>query len=143
MKTRRTFIKNTCTACLGYAVLGIQFSQLAGCAPLPIYTTNFNNKTVAVPLSSFVKSPLVIVRDKRVPFDILLAKNSEKEFLAIYLKCTHRENPVTATKNGLFCASHGSRFTLDGKVLKGPALKPLLQFTVKPNESNLIIDLTI
>ena len=92
-----------------------------------------------VPLTSFVESNLVIVRDLQMPFDILLVKKSEQEYNAIYMKCSHEENPLTATKTGLYCSSHGSSFDLDGKVLKEPAPKPLTTFETKLNENSISI----
>ena len=141
MKTRREFLKDTCTACLGTAFLGLTFSQLTSCSSLPIYKTSLGGKIVTVPLTSFAESNLVIVRDMQVPFDLLVVKKSEREYNTIYMKCTHRENPVTATKTGLYCASHGSTFDLDGNVTKEPALKPLKTFRTELIENELTIDL--
>ena len=139
MKTRREFIKHTCTTCLGTAFLGLTFSQLTSCSSLPVYKTKLGGKSVDVPLTSFVESNLVIVRDLQMPFDILLVKKSEQEYNAIYMKCSHEENPLTATKTGLYCSSHGSSFDLDGKVLKEPAPKPLTTFETKLNENSISI----
>jgi Rieske Fe-S protein len=141
MKTRREFLKDSCTACLGTAFLGLTFSTLSSCSSLPIYKTDLSKKRVDVPLTNFAESNLVIVRDVQVPYDILLVKKSEQEYTAIYMKCTHRENPVTATKSGLFCSEHGSAFDLDGKVTKEPATEPLKKFKTELADSHISIDL--
>ncbi|HEY9046240.1 MAG TPA: Rieske (2Fe-2S) protein [Ohtaekwangia sp.] len=141
MKTRREFLKDTCTACLGTAFLGFTFSQLTSCSSLPIYKTNLSQKAVSVPAANFAESNLVIVRDLQVPFDILLVKKSDTEYNAIYMKCSHQENPVTATKTGLYCSSHGSTFDLDGNVTKEPALTPLKKFKTQIQDNQIIIDL--
>lgn len=141
MKTRREFIKESCTACLGSSLLGFAFSQLTACSSLPVYKTKLDQKTVDVPLTSFAESDLVVVRDMQVPYDILLVKKSGVEYNAIYMKCSHRENPVSATKTGLYCSEHGSTFDLDGNVTKEPALEPLKKFTTVLNENSITIDL--
>jgi Rieske Fe-S protein len=141
MKTRREFLKDTCTACLSTAFLGLTFSQLTSCSSFPIYKTNLSQKIVSVPLSNFAESNLVILRDMQVAYDILLVKKSESEFNAIYMKCSHQENPVTATKSGLFCSSHGSTFDLDGNVTKEPALAPLKKFKTIIQDNQITIDL--
>lgn len=141
MKTRREFLKDTCTACLGTAFLGITVTQLSSCSSLPIYKTNLSQKAVDVPLSNFAESNLVIVRDLQVPYDILLVKKSDQDYRAIYMKCSHRENPVTATKSGLYCPSHGSTFDLDGNVTKEPATEPLHKFKTEIKDQQLTIDL--
>jgi Rieske Fe-S protein len=141
MKTRREFIKDACTTCLATTFLGLTFTQLTSCSSLPIYKTNLAQKKVDVPATVFVESNLVIVRDLQVPFDILLVKKSDEEYKAIYMKCSHQENPVTATKTGLFCSSHGSRFDLDGKVLNEPALEPLKKYKTEVKDNITSIDL--
>ena len=141
MKTRRAFIKDTCTACLGSSFVGLAFTQLSGCSSLPIYKANLNKQTVDVPLSSFVESNLLLIRDMQMPYDILLVKKSEKDFNAIYMKCSHRENPVSATKTGLYCSEHGSTFDLDGNVTKEPAPGPLKKFSTVLNETTITINL--
>ena len=141
MKTRREFIKDTCTACLASSFLGVTLSQLTACSSLPVYKTNLSQKTVDVPLASFIESNLVVVRDMQVQYDILLVKKSEQEYNAIYMKCSHRENPVSATKTGLYCSEHGSTFDLDGNVTKEPALHPLKKFKLTINENSITIDL--
>jgi Rieske Fe-S protein len=141
MKTRREFLKDTCTACLGTAFLGFTFSSLTSCSSLPIYKTDLSQKLVSVPLSNFAESNVVIVRDLQMPYDILLVKKSEGEYRAIYMQCSHQENPVTATKDGLFCSAHGSTFDLDGNVTKEPALRPLKQFRNSVADNKILIDL--
>lgn len=138
MKTRREFIRDTCAACLGSAFLGVTISS---CSPLPIFKASFNQHSVAVPLDSFAKSNLVLVRDNKIEYDILAVKKSETEYLALYLKCTHRSNPVTVTKSGLYCPTHGSRFDLDGNVTKEPAQRPLQRFATTIEAEHLMINL--
>jgi Rieske Fe-S protein len=141
MKTRREFIKDACTTCLSTTFIGVAFSQLTSCSSLPIYKTSLAQKKVDVPVTEFVESNLLIVRDMQVPFDILLVKKSDEEYRAIYMKCSHQENQVTATKTGLFCSSHGSRFDLDGNVLKEPALTPLKRYKTEVKDNIVSIDL--
>lgn len=140
-KTRREFLKDACTTCLGVSFLGISLSQLTSCSPFPVYKTDLSKKNVTVPLSSFGESNMVIVRDMQVIYDVLLVKKSDQIYDALYMRCTHQENPLTATKTGLFCSAHGSRFDLDGNVLKEPALAPLKKFKTELQENQVLIDL--
>ncbi|MBL0744084.1 ubiquinol-cytochrome c reductase iron-sulfur subunit [Chryseolinea lacunae] len=141
MKTRREFLKDTCTTCLGTVALGFTFSQLSSCSSLPVFKANLEQKTVTVPLTSFAESNLVIVRDMQVQFDILLVKKSAEEYNALHMKCSHRDNPVSATKSGLYCPEHGSTFDLDGNVTKEPAPLPLKKFKTTLSDQNITIDL--
>jgi cytochrome b6-f complex iron-sulfur subunit len=142
MKTRREFLKDACTACIGTALIGVTFSSVTSCSSLPIYKTDLSKKNVInIPLTSFGESNLVILRDMQMPYDILLVKKSDAQFDALYMRCTHQENPVTATTTGLYCSAHGSQFDLDGKVTKEPALAPLKKFKTALVDNQIQVDL--
>lgn len=137
---RRAFIKTTCLGCAGLSLIGLTVSQISSCAPaFPIFKTSFKGNRITVPLSSFVESNLLIVRDMQVEFDILLVRKSVSDYTAIYMKCSHQSNPVTATRNGLYCSSHGSSFDLDGQVTKEPANGPLQLFPTELKDETIII----
>lgn len=139
---RSEFLVNSCKLCISLSTVGIAMSQLSACASaLPVFKTPLNKDVVNVPLSSFAESSLLILRDLQMPYDVLLVKKSEQEYIALYMKCTHQENQVTATTSGLYCSSHGSSFDLDGHVLKEPALKPLKRFNTIITPTQLSIDL--
>jgi nitrite reductase/ring-hydroxylating ferredoxin subunit len=65
----------------------------------------------------------------------------ESGIYAISLVCTHLGCIVKATEAGFDCPCHGSKFTKDGSVLKGPAPKALPWLEVKPaGGDNFLID---
>ncbi len=61
---------------------------------------------------------------------ILFVRTSATEIKALSPYCTHRKCLVAydAPKHRLECGCHGSKFTLAGKVLTGPATRPLPVF---------------
>lgn len=139
MVNRRTFIKSSCVVC----ATGL-LSQLTSCAPaLPTFKTKISGQTITVPLTYFETSNVAIVRDNLAEYDILLVKKSEELFEAIYMKCSHRENPLTATTTGLYCSAHGSVFDLDGQVKKEPATNPLEKFPTEFDRSTGTISINI
>jgi cytochrome b6-f complex iron-sulfur subunit len=142
---RREFLRSSCISCMGAAALGVTFPQLTSCSPaLPTFKTAFKGDVVSVPLSSFMpESNLLIVRDLQVEFDILLVRKSPDEYKAIYMKCSHRANPVTATSHGLYCPSHGSSFDLDGNATKEPATQPLEKFKTEIKDDKVFITLNL
>ncbi len=56
-----------------------------------------------------------------------------KQLLAVNPKCTHKGCDVgwVAAEKKYACPCHDSDFAADGKVLKGPATKPLANYPVK------------
>ena len=73
--------------------------------------------------------------------DVLLARDGDRLF-AIANRCTHQGAPLhkgparfSGSLATVTCPVHGSRFALDsGKVLRGPALKPVAAYDVRVNE---------
>jgi Rieske Fe-S protein len=53
---------------------------------------------------------------------------------ALDLVCTHLGCTVTVTGSGLSCPCHGSRFDRQGKVLNGPADRPLGRLKVEDHD---------
>ena len=53
---------------------------------------------------------------------------------ALGLVCTHLGCTVTVSGSGLSCPCHGSRFDRQGRVLKGPADRPLKRLKVEEHD---------
>ena len=141
MESRRDFIKNSCKRCAAGLTLGWLTTQLSACATLPVLKVENENGALAVPFSSFTeKNNQVIVRSSKMEYDILLVK-SGNAYTALQMKCTHQDNPLTVNSTGLFCASHGSVFDLNGNVTKEPALQPLKKYSTKVTETSVLINI--
>jgi Rieske Fe-S protein len=62
-------------------------------------------------------------------------------FAALSSQCTHRGCTIDAEPTRLVCPCHGSAFGRDGKVLRGPAERPLPRYHTVVAEGRLLIDL--
>lgn len=73
--------------------------------------------------------------------DRLFIFNSPDGFYAISAICTHLGCTVKETSWGFQCPCHGSRFDRNGRVIRGPAPKPLAWFamTLSPR-GDLVVD---
>ena len=60
-------------------------------------------------------------------------------FIAISLVCTHLGCTVSVTPEGMVCPCHGSHFDRMGKVLTGPADKPLARLAVEQHGAELVV----
>ncbi len=142
---RRHFIKNSCTACVG-SMIGISaLSLLESCASGKIVKQDPNSadkNIIVVDKTAFAENEkYIIVRPINLKYDILLYKNSETQYTALYLQCTHYDNPVFANKKELFCPTHGSKFNFDGQVIQDPANTPLKKFNTSITEKQIKINL--
>jgi Rieske Fe-S protein len=60
-------------------------------------------------------------------------------FRAMSLACTHLGCTVSVTPGELLCPCHGSAFDLRGKVLRGPADRPLPPLPVEERQGKLLV----
>ncbi len=138
---RRDFLRSSCLGCAGLA-LGAGALSLTGCASLPLVKTVSDGRTLSIPLTAFAEGTQVVARASKLSYDVLVMKLPDGDFRSLYLRCTHEDQPLTATATGLHCPSHGSRFALDGTVKQGPATQPIRPFPVHREGEQLIIQLT-
>lgn len=64
--------------------------------------------------------------------DVLVAKTTAGNYVALSKICTHEGNPVQyrSSSNDIFCQTHGSTFSIAGAVTNGPATTALKTYTV-------------
>jgi Rieske Fe-S protein len=65
--------------------------------------------------------------------------HTESGFSALSLTCTHLGCTVEQNKDEFVCPCHGSHFNLDGKLLHGPAVKPLASLRIEISEDGRLI----
>ena len=115
---------------------------LSSCkTPLGIVKTSAKDKVVLIPLAEFDKGDYKVVRISNYDYDLAIQKMPDGSFETLVLKCTHAGQPLTKTGNNYYCTLHGSQFSHDGKVLKGPAEKNMIKLVSKPIKDQLSIQL--
>lgn len=140
---RREFIKTTCLTCAGVIGGGALLSLFNSCSPLPVLKISTKETKLSIPEASFIENQnVLIIKNSNMEFDILVVKKKDATYNALYMQCTHESQPLSATKSGLFCSSHGSAFNLDGEVTVQPATRPLRKFKTEIENNNIIIYLT-
>ncbi len=129
---RRDFLKLTTTALLtasGLLGLGGLFRFLAYQSEPPT-KTEFD----LGPAADYPSGSRTLVAD--VPAVLL---HTQSGFRALSLVCTHLGCTVAGKADGFTCPCHGSRFDADGRVLRGPAQKPLRSLRVETAASGHLI----
>lgn len=143
---RRKFIINSCTACLSASgMAGIMssctstryISGTLGKDGLTVDTNEFitkqNNKTTY--------RSYIIVRNEALQYPICVYRFSDKEYSALWMRCTHQGTELQASGDYLQCTAHGSEFNNKGTVKTGPADRNLRNFPVTVSNNQLFIDL--
>lgn len=73
--------------------------------------------------------------------DIVIIKNRD-DILVLSSRCTHLGCHISSEENGeMVCPCHGSRFDMNGKVIKGPANSSLkvLDFSIDEVSREIVI----
>ncbi len=143
---RRDFIKNTCTVCIGMSGIA---AILTSCSPSQYITGTIGKEGLNVDVEDFVikerknKSyhQFVIVRNEALLFPICVYRHSEKDYSALWMRCSHQGAELQASGDQLQCPAHGSEFNSRGNVTNGPADTALKTFPVTINNNQLFIDL--
>lgn len=137
---RKEFIKTGCRACMAVMAGVAVSSLLEACATGKIVKTEVANNQIQVKKSDFTpESKFVLVRANTLSFDIMLYKESETQYNALLMQCTHYDNPVYANNKEIFCPSHGSKFDFKGRVLKEPATTNLKSYKTEIHEDYITI----
>ena len=74
---------------------------------------------------------------------VLLVRDSATSVRAFNPICTHRECVVAYNlgEKKIKCPCHGSRFDLDGRVVQGPASRPLASYAAELTGEQIIVTL--
>lgn len=140
---RKEFIKTSCTGvCTAIGSGFIMSAILSACkTPLGIIKTAASNNNVNIPLTEFAQAGFKLVRVKDYNYDLAIQKLADGTFQVLVLKCTHASQPLTRAGSNYYCTLHGSQFSHDGSVMKGPAEKKLIELYNRVTGNNLTIKL--
>ena len=110
-----------------------------GCASVPYVTGRPSPLGVVVPLAAFGEGVDLLAEVPGSRFPIYLRKAEDGAYTAVELRCTHRGCQPDPEADRLTCPCHGSEFAFDGRVLTGPADRPLARHDVEIQGDTLLI----
>ena len=131
---RREFFITGCVA-VGLASAGFVVSTLRYLVPTVLYEPPARF-TIGNP-EHFPPGSVTFLEDRR-----LFLFNGPDGFFTVSSVCTHLGCNVKRAATGFECPCHGSRFDENGRVVHGPAPKPLAWFALSLSpRGDLIVDL--
>ena len=140
---RRDFLKSAGKVCAGVSLAWAFGGLASSCSgPMSILKLNANDGWISFPLITFEKTNYAMLRVNNFGFDIGVQKDDNGRFVVMVLMCPHARQPLTKTSNGYVCTLHGSRFSKDGDLLKGPSSLPLYELPFKEENGNLLIQIS-
>ncbi|MDZ8051128.1 MAG: ubiquinol-cytochrome c reductase iron-sulfur subunit [Aulosira sp. ZfuVER01] len=87
------------------------------------------------------KTGQLITNDSPVGPVLVVGKSKSENLIAVDPTCTHKGCTVAWKDEAkkFACPCHGSEYGADGKVLKGPAKKPLKTYTAKIEGDSVVV----
>ena len=130
-KTRRDFLGKTSMLITGLASLGVVAACLRMIKPNVRYEKPSKFKIGKT--EQFPEGTVKNLVDKKV-----VVFSDSDGIYAISSVCTHLGCIVAPTQWGFQCPCHGSKYTRDGKVIAGPAPRPLEWHEIRQQEDGTL-----
>lgn len=121
-------------------------ASVVSCSPtIPGYQVKFSGNNIQVPVAGFINTNYNIVSDEGPAFDILLVKDSQLAYRAMYLQCPYDRQAleVFPAQAQVICPVCHSVFDFDGAVKKGPAENPLTKFATELSTDQTLVRINI
>ncbi len=135
---RKAFLKRCAVLTAGIACLD---PLLAGCASLPYVEYAMDDKQAVVKKVDFDEKGFVLLDVASLPAPVYVVQVEAETYAAVLLRCTHRGCKVQPAGDLLECPCHGSRYTITGEVVKGPAPRNLRPYPVTTDAEHVRIAL--
>lgn len=127
----------------GERITGLSYRQTGSATPVPFWVDRHSslNESLGAPDQAADPKPAQPVATAPAPEyfgggDDVYAVAGKA---ALSLTCTHQGCTVAPQADGTFqCPCHGARFDRDGKVLQGPATKPLARYGVEQRSGDRV-----
>lgn len=136
---RRAFLARARDTALGIGLCGA-LPVLSSCATVPFAEFRRSGGVLRVSRSVFASAPGVLLDfpDEGVP--IYVHQHDAGRYSAVLTRCTHQGCQADPAGDRIRCPCHGSQYTLDGRVLEGPAERPLTRYPVSVEGDELLVE---
>jgi Rieske Fe-S protein len=121
-----------------FIALGAAAVALGGCAGARYVVPRVAVGSLAIPLAELDRDGQAFVQAAGMQRPIYV-RRIDSGFTALLASCTHQGCQPEPVADRLACPCHGSEFAFDGRVLQGPAERPLTRYEVTVEGSELVV----
>lgn len=114
---------------------------MTACAAVPFADFRRDGDVVRVARTEFDGSPGVLLRTADDPMPVYVHRHSEARYSAVLTRCTHQGCEAEPEAERIVCPCHGSEYAFDGRVLQGPAERPLTRYPVSISGDEIHVEI--
>jgi cytochrome b6-f complex iron-sulfur subunit len=122
-----------------FLAFGMAAVSLAGCAGARYVVPRRSEGRLVLSLAELEPEGQAFLRTSDMQRPIYVRRMESGEISAVLASCTHQGCQPEPVADRLACPCHGSEFAFDGRVLQGPAERPLPRFEVTVEGADLIV----
>ena len=137
---RRRFLEKL-EAASALAVASSLGVSLQGCIGFHYVTASVDGNRLAIRADDFARNPFVLVDRHDDTLPLYVYRATDGSYTAVSTRCMHLGCQVEPVAGHLVCPCHGSEYTNDGQILKGPTPLPLQRFPARLVGDRVIIEL--
>jgi cytochrome b6-f complex iron-sulfur subunit len=113
-----------------FFALGVAAVSLGACAGARYVVPRVAADGLAIPVAELDQHGQAFLQGPGMQRPIYVRRLASGEITAVLASCTHQGCQPEPVADRLACPCHGSEFGFDGRVLQGPAERPLTRYEV-------------
>jgi Rieske Fe-S protein len=122
-----------------FIALGAVAISLGGCAGARYVVPRVAEGRLLFPLAELDQGGQAFLQAPGMQRPIYVRRLASGEISAVLASCTHQGCQPEPVADRLACPCHGSEFGFDGRVLQGPAERPLTRYEVLVEGPDLVV----
>jgi cytochrome b6-f complex iron-sulfur subunit len=122
-----------------FIALGVAAVSLGGCAGARYLVPRVSGGRLVVPLAELDQGGEAFLQAPGMQRPIYLRRLESGGISAVLASCTHQGCQPEPVADRLACPCHGSEFAFDGRVLQGPADRPLTRYETSVEGADLVV----
>ena len=146
--SRRTFLQRMEAGALAISgVAGIGRIalpiMLAACGGARYAASNVEGNRIAIDRTEFGTGDGALVEVPGSELPVHVRRRPDGTFAALSTRCMHQGCQVDRAGDRFICPCHGSEYSIEGEVLKGPTERPLMRYRTSADDKRVYVHLDL
>jgi cytochrome b6-f complex iron-sulfur subunit len=113
----------------------------SGCLGFHYVNATIGTNRAVIRQEDFGEQRYVLIDVPALPLPLYVYRNDDGSYTTVSTRCMHQGCQVEPVAGHLVCPCHGSEYTNDGSVLRGPTRLPLERYHTEVDGEDVVIHL--